>query len=268
MAEYHIELENIFTGPMDLLLYLVKKDEVDIYDIPIREVTEQYLHYVEMLEKLDTDLAGDFLVMAATLMEIKSAMLLPKTVPEEEGGEEEDPRNKLVKQLLEYKRFKDAANILETRAQEHLGKHKRPDTFIKRLQPSDEERELDLEEVSVWTLLETFDSLLKATGRYRDYSLIKDETPIDEYEVEILGRLQQEGPLTFEHIFDGRTSRLSMAGMFLALLELIRDALVWAEQSESTDIIYIRALTDEPAEQAVSNIITGAENEEIQAAEQ
>ena len=112
MADYRVDLE-IFAGPLDLLLYLVRKDEVDIYDIPISRITDQYIRYIEMLKSLDMDLAGDFLVMAATLMQIKSAMLLPKAEPEMIGEDEfSDPRAELIRQLLEYKKFKDAANLL------------------------------------------------------------------------------------------------------------------------------------------------------------
>ena len=111
MADYRVNLE-IFAGPLDLLLYLVRKEEVDIYDIPIAKITDQYLRYVEMLKSLDIDLAGDFLVMAATLMQIKSAMLLPKAEPDQLGVEDlTDPRAELIRQLLEYKRFKDAITI-------------------------------------------------------------------------------------------------------------------------------------------------------------
>ncbi|MFI4912283.1 MAG: segregation and condensation protein A [Sedimentisphaeraceae bacterium JB056] len=261
MSDYQVKLENIFSGPLDLLLYLVRKDEVDIYDISISRITQQYIKYVEMLKSFDLDLAGDFIVMAATLMEIKSAMLLPKADPDEDMEEDDgDPRSQLIRQLLEYKRFKDAASILDLKAGQQQHRYRRPETYIKRIQP-DQEPELDLEEISIWTLLETFDHLMKATGRYQDYSQIKDDTPIDIYEIEILDRLQQEGPLTFEHIFEGRTNRLVLVGLFLAMLELIRDRLIWAEQSEETKTIYLRSLTKEPAELAVQNaIITSEEN--------
>ena len=120
MADYRVNLD-IFAGPLDLLLYLVRKEEVDIYDISIAKITDQYIQYIEILKSLDIDLAGDFLVMAATLMQIKSAMLLPKVDPESGLlGEEnlDDPRAELIRQLLEYKKFKDAANLLHAAADE------------------------------------------------------------------------------------------------------------------------------------------------------
>ena len=119
MADYRVNLE-IFAGPLDLLLYLVRKEEVDIYDISIARITDQYIRYIEMLKSLDIDLAGDFLVMAATLMQIKSAMLLPQAEPELMGEDDlSDPRAELIRQLLEYKKFKDAANLLSAAADEH-----------------------------------------------------------------------------------------------------------------------------------------------------
>ena len=253
MSEYRVNLD-IFAGPLDLLLYLVRKEEVDIYDIPIAHITEQYIKYVEMLKMLDIDLAGDFLVMAATLMEIKSAMLLPRTEIELGAEDSEDPRAELVRQLLEYKRFKDAANLLGDSAQRRKERFTRPDLIIAGLK-EDDEPELDLDQVSIWTLLEAFDSIMQATGHYADYDHIQDDTPIDLYQIEILHRLQTEGPMTFEKIFEDRGNRIVLMGLFLALLELIRDCLVWAEQARQLDSVYLRALTDEPAEKAVQDAI-------------
>lgn len=255
MADYRVHLD-IFAGPLDLLLYLVRKEEVDIYDIPIARITDQYLRYVEMLKQFDIDLAGDFLVMAATLMEIKSAMLLPQAEPEAETSEEAaDPRSELIRQLLEYKRFKDAANLLDAAAERQRERFSRPTNLIQRLTP-DAEPEVDMDQVSIWDLLEAFDTVCKAVGTAAYTGHIKDDTPIDLYQIEILHRLQAEGPMTFERIFESRPNRLVMVGLFLALLELIRDKLAWAEQSESAPHqIYLRALTDEPAEQAVQRAI-------------
>ncbi|MHC4271453.1 MAG: segregation and condensation protein A [Planctomycetota bacterium] len=261
MADYRVNLE-IFAGPMDLLLYLVRKDEVDIYDIPIANITNQYLQYIEMLKSLDMDLAGDFLVMAATLMQIKSAMLLPRAEPEAmEEGDIEDPRAELIRQLLEYKKFKDAANLLSDAAEVQKERHARPDSIIESLKPQ-EEPELDIEQVSVWDLLEAFDSIIKATGGVRDISHIKDDTPIDLYQIQILGRLQDEGPMVFERLFEGRDERIVLVGLFLALLELVREGLVWAEQDESSTSIYLKALTEEAADEAVKKAVVAFKEEE------
>ena len=267
MADYRVNLD-IFAGPVDLLLYLVRKEEVDIYDIPIAKITDQYLGYVEMLKQFDIDLAGDFLVMAATLMEIKSAMLLPKAEPEAATADEAaDPRSELIRQLLEYKRFKDAANLLDAAAEQQRERYCRPTNLIDRLAP-EAEPEVDMDQVSIWDLLEAFDTVCKSIGTTVYTGHIKDDTPIDLYQIEILHRLQIEGPMTFERIFESRPNRLVMVGLFLAMLELIRDKLAWAEQSDSSpQQIYVRALTDEPAEQAVRNAILAVHELQEEAAE-
>jgi len=257
MADYRVDLD-VFAGPLDLLLYLVRKEEVDIYDIHIARITDQYIRYIEMLKSLDIDLAGDFLVMAATLMQIKSAMLLPKTDPGEVQDEDlSDPRKELIRQLLEYKKFKDAANLLNAAADEQKERFPRPDTIVQNLK-SDAEPEVDIEQVSVWDLLEAFDLVCKSIGTVGDISQIKDDTPIDLYQIEILHRLQTDGPTTFERIFESRTNRAVMVGLFLAMLELIREKLIWVEQSTGS-AIFLRALTDVPAEQAVQKAILATE---------
>jgi len=259
VTEYRVNLD-IFAGPLDLLLYLVRKEEVDIYDIPIAHITDQYVKYIEILKRLDIDLAGDFLVMAATLMEIKSAMLLPRPEPGQGGYEDiTDPREQLVRQLLEYKKFKDAANLLADSAEARKEHFTRPDSVIAELK-SDDQAEVDIDQINIWALLEAFDAIMQATGHMAEFDHIKDDTPIDLYQIEILHSLQTEGPMTLQNIFAGRTNRLVMAGLFLALLELIRLRLVWVEQPRRLGgPIYIRPLTDEPAEQAVRNAIIARE---------
>ena len=257
MTDYRVNLD-IFAGPLDLLLYLVRKEEVDIYDIPIARITDQYLRYVELIKSIDMDLAGSFIVMAATLMHIKSAMLLPKT--ETEDGESEtivDPRSELIRQLLEYKKFKDAANLLDAAADEAQSRFGRPATIIEKLQPNTEPQ-VDIEQVSVWDLLDAFDAICKATGAGFKIDHITDETPIDLYQIEILARLQTEGPLSFAQIFEGKPNRIVMVGMFLALLELIRDGLISIETLAEANSYRLTALTEEPPEQAVQKIIASS----------
>ena len=257
MADYRVNLD-IFAGPLDLLLYLVRKEEVDIYDIPIAKITNQYISYIELLKSLDIDLAGDFLVMAATLMQIKSAMLLPKVETDQfEDDDLSDPRRELIRQLLEYKKFKDAANLLNAAADEQKERFPRPGTIVEQLKP-EAEPEIDIEQVSIWDLLEAFDLVCKATGTVKDISRILDDTPIDLYQIEILHRLQTEGPMTFERIFESKSNRVVMVGLFLALLELIREKLIWADQSIGSSI-YLRPMTEEPAEQAVQQAILATE---------
>ena len=257
MADYRVNLD-IFAGPLDLLLYLVRKEEVDIYDIPIAKITNQYISYIELLKSLDIDLAGDFLVMAATLMQIKSAMLLPKAETDQfQDDDLSDPRRELIRQLLEYKKFKDAANLLNAAADEQKERFPRPGTIVEQLKP-EAEPEIDIEQVSIWDLLEAFDLVCKATGTVKDISRILDDTPIDLYQIEILHRLQTEGSMTFERIFESETDRVVMIGLFLALLELIREKLAWVEQASDSSI-YVRSLTEEPAEQAVQKAIIATE---------
>ncbi len=269
MADYRVNLD-IFAGPLDLLLYLVRKEEVDIYDIPLAKITDQYLHYIEVLQTLDVDLAGDFLVMAATLMEIKSAMLLPSADPEQcgETADLNDPRAELIRQLLEYKQFKDAANLLHAVGDRHSERFARPDSLLSKLDP-ETKANVDLEHVSVWDLLEAFDAICKATGQRVDLRSIKDDTPIDFYQIEVLHRLQTEGPVTFRRLFETRPNRLVMVGVFLALLELIRGKLVWVEQDAGTGDLYLRSLTDEPAEVAVPRVILviGQDSQQTQGGE-
>jgi segregation and condensation protein A len=261
LVDYRVNLD-IFAGPMDLLLYLVRKEEVDVYDIPIAKITQQYLKYIEILKSLDIDLAGDFLVLAATLMEIKSAMLLPRVEPEQmEAEHDRDPRAELVRQLLAYKKFKDAANLLHAAADQQGERFKRPDNIISKISQQ-QEPDVDIDQINVWDLLEAFDAVCRATGQLADIRNIKDDTPIDLYEIELLHRLQTEGPLTFQRVFSGHPNRLVMIGLFLALLELVRGDLVWVEQMEGTSDLYLRPLTDEPAEKAVNRIIFATEDEE------
>ncbi len=260
MGDYRVNLD-IFAGPLDLLLYLVRKEEVDIYDISLTKITDQYIHFIDMLKQFDIDLAGDFLVMAATLMQIKSAMLLPKADPDEVDIEElADPRAELIRQLLDYKRFKDAANLLAGAADIQKERYPRPDTVVEHLKP-DADLTIEIEQVSVWDLLDAFDSIMQATGSAIEFNHIKDETPIDLYQTEILESLQTQGPMSFERIFEPKTNRLIMVGLFLALLELIREELVMVEQPKSSGAIYLRSLTDEPAREAVQKAIEASELE-------
>jgi segregation and condensation protein A len=193
--------------------------------------------------------------MAATLMELKSAMLLPAdqvdALAEDESG---DPRTELIRQLLEYKKFKDAANMLKLSGECQEQKFPRSDNIITSLKPN-AEPEVDLDQINIWDLLSAFDTIMKATGNTIDFRHITDDTPIDLYQIEILHRLQTEGPTNFSRLFAEKKNRLVMVGMFLAILELVREKLVTAEQANHNMPIYLRSLTDVPAEHAVKNAI-------------
>jgi len=247
MPDYRVNLE-IYNGPLDLLLYLIRREEVDIYDIPIARITEQYIQYVEMLRSLDPNLAGDFLVMAATLMEIKTQMLLP-TPPAEEGAEEGleiDPRAELVRQLLEYKAFRDAADDLRKARELQALKYPRRPAGL----PDSPDAELDLEYVQIWDLFDAFSKLMEATGqRLRTHEVIYDDTPVELYATDILDRLERDGPMTFDRIFEGCASRGELIGLFLALLELVRLRKILAVQRANFGEIHVRLNPHPPSPQ-------------------
>ena len=236
---YRVQLD-VFTGPLDLLLYLIRRDELDIQDIPIACLTEQYLEYVRLLEQLDPNAAGDFLVMATTLVEIKSRALLPTPPLEPLDGEPEDPRTTLVRQLLEYKRFKDAARLLGSAADDRAKRYAR--------RPADLPKELEgveLEEVQVWDLLEAFTHVMTAIGQGPSRAVVRyDDLPIELCAAEIVAVLEQEGPTTFAELFGGEISREAIVGRFLALLELIRSCRVRAEQDRNFGKIYLFLLDE------------------------
>ncbi len=260
MSEYRVNID-VFAGPLDLLLYLVQKDEVDVYDIPIAKVTAQYVKYIELMKDLDINLAGSFLVMAATLMHIKSAMLLPKVDDELDGQNDLiDPRSELVTQLLEYKKYKDAANLLDDAAKQQQKRHRRYFSIADKIEP-DTEPKLDLDQVNVWNLLEAFDQIMQSIGDVPDISHIEDETPIDLYQIDILQRLQSAGPVTFERIFGQAKTKLVAVGMFLALLELVKDGLVSAIQDEPKSPLYLKSLTEDDPVEAVQKTIMQAKKD-------
>jgi len=253
MAEYRVNLD-IYNGPLDLLLYLIRRDEVDIYDIPIARITEQYLSYVQLLKQIDPELAGEFMVLAATLMEIKTRMLLPTPPPGEgeEEGLEVDPRAELVRQLLEYKAFKDAAGDLRSAAEMQALK------FPRRPGHDDAEGELDLEDVQVWNLLDAFSKVMASIGREaQGQEVIYDDTPVELHATDILDRLEREGPLTFRRIFEGRTLRSEIVGLFLALLELVRQRKILTSQDANYAEIHLRINPNPPAEAPVQDAQPG-----------
>jgi len=254
--EYRVELD-VYNGPLDLLLYLLKRDELDIYDIPITRILDSYMQYVEMLKDfsaksgLDINVAGDFLVMAATLMEIKSAMLLPKVKPEEarEGRSAAqdlaDPRFELVQQLLEYKRFKDTAVLLDRKQSEHQDRFARYPA--KRDTTDDEPPPVDMDEVQVWDLVSAFSKLMSEIGQRKPkvHEVNYDDTPIELHATDIEDRLKREGKLTLRQLVVGRTSKSEIIGVFLALLELIRQKKILVQQGEDLNDLEIDPAPEE-----------------------
>jgi len=232
--EYRVQLD-IYQGPLDLLLYLIRTSEVDIRDIPISQITEQYLKFMQLFEALDLNVASEFLVMAATLLEIKSRMLLPA----EEREEEADPREELVLQLLEYKKFKDAAGLLAEKAR--LQEERFSRFPVEKPPPRLDEGEY-LADVEMWDLFSAFSRLMRETYAHLPEITVTDEVPLSQYMDELLGRLSQAEGLTFEELFAPGTERQEMALMFVALLELIRQGKLRVEQEGDFGPIRIFAL--------------------------
>jgi segregation and condensation protein A len=238
--DYKVQLE-VFEGPLDLLLYLIKRDEVDIYNIPIERVTKQYMEYLSLMKLLDLNIAGEFIVMAATLMMIKSRMLLPVDERPETEEEEEDPRWELVRQLVEYKKFKEAATHLQQR--EYLQEN----VFARGLEPvvqADPEAGLNLGDVSIFDLITAFNDALKKV-KVEEFGEIYDErfTVVDKIEV-VLGSVRSQGKVTFSSLFEKAASRNEIVCTFLAVLELIRLRQLVAHQDADFGEITIGAAAE------------------------
>ncbi|OGL41842.1 MAG: hypothetical protein A3C43_10075 [Candidatus Schekmanbacteria bacterium RIFCSPHIGHO2_02_FULL_38_11] len=229
-SSYKIELP-FYEGPMDLLLHLIKKNEIDIYDIPIALVTEQYLEYIEMLKVLNLDTIGDFLVMAATLMHIKSKMLLPPDP--EEDAEEADPREELVKRLIEYRKFRDAAEKLSGREQYYSELYDR-DASIEGLK-----KEEILLEVSVFDLISAFRSIIVRVKDKEFHEVTIEKLNINDKISDIMEKLNSNKSLTLQQFFENMGSRYEMVITFLALLELIKLRLVKVVQKNPFSTIEI-----------------------------
>jgi segregation and condensation protein A len=246
MSEYRVNLE-IYNGPLDLLLYLIRREEVDIYDIPIAHITKQYLEYVEILQQVDPNLAGDFLVMAATLIEVKTRMLLP-AAPADEGEddlEDLDPRAQLVRQLLQYKAFKDAAGDLAEIGQQQEKRHPRAPVHP----DFESDRAKDLADVQIWDLFDAFSRLLQEVGQTpATHDVIYDDTPIAIHAENILETVRAQGSLRFTSLFRGARSRSEIIGLFLALLELTRRKRILCRQNLNFADIQIDLNPDPPEE--------------------
>ena len=215
---YKVKLE-VFEGPLDLLLYLINKEEIDIYDIPIAKITDQYLEYLELMKLMDLNIAGEFLVMAATLMHIKSKMLLPPDETEEEKPEE-DPRAELVRRLLEYRKFKEAA--AELSQMESHQKH-----FFARVgsgpaSPEEQLSEGGFFEANLFDLITAFTKVLKDIPKDAFYRVIKDEFTVSEKIHDILHMLVENTKMCFTDLFKTAKNKSEIITIFLALLELIK----------------------------------------------
>src|SRR5262245_58936083 len=216
---YSVKLET-FEGPLDLLIHLIKKNEVNIYDIPIALITRQYLDYVEVMQELNLDTVGEFLVMAATLIHIKSKMLLPRPDPTQDEPEE-DPRDALVRRLLEHQKFKAAAELLHERAVLRGAQWIRPDGRIAEIAGDDYAYEPELE-VDLFSLLAAFRGVLERAKQRPKMLLPPEEVPVETRIEQLLAILSTHEACGFEELFEDDLSRGGMIVTFLALLEMIR----------------------------------------------
>jgi segregation and condensation protein A len=230
-----VQLE-IFEGPLDLLLHLIKKNQVSITDIPIAAITEQYLATLELMQSLNLDVAGEFLVMAATLIHIKSRMLLPAGDDEADEDEGVDPRDELVRRLLEYQRFKEAADQLERR--EILSR----DVFVRTGVPTEESPPAAFRELSVFELLAALGRVLERLPSDDDvHEVTLEKITIREKMTLLLDTLRSSGKVLFESLFSEVKSRMEVVVTFLAMLELVKGRAVRIFQEEATGPIIIEA---------------------------
>jgi len=242
---YKIKLE-VFEGPLDLLLYLIKKDEVNIYDIPIAQITDQYLEYLDMMKLLDLDVVGDFLVMAATLMQIKSKMLLPPD-PSEQAQEEEDPRDELVRRLLEYKKFKEAADDLRTKEMVRQDFFRRTPDEEKIKEMKEEATEVYFE-ANLFDLISAFANALKNVPKDVFYEVIKEEFTVEQKIHDILHLFLHRPKVLLTELFAKARSKDEIIVTFMAILELIRlREVVAMQRGIFSDIEVVRNTDNIPA---------------------
>ncbi len=228
---YEVKVEKVFEGPMDLLIYLIKKNEVDIYDIPIAMITAQYLAYLEWMKAMNIDVAGDFILMAATLAHIKSRTLLP--VHGSEGEDDEDPRMEIARPLLEYLRMKSLAEQLNERP--ILGE----DTFVRT--PGKEELTIDKEDqliaASLYDLIMAFQAVLEKMGEDHRVDFSEERFSIKDKISEILDILEQKGSVTFQELFSAASVKEELIVTFLSILEMAKLSLIRITQQVHTGII-------------------------------
>ncbi len=235
-----------FEGPLDLLLYLIRRQNIDVLDIPIAEITKQYVQYIELMKEMQLELAGEYLLMAAMLAEIKSRMLLPR--PEAEPEEEADPRAELVRRLQEYERFKKAAEDLSD-----LPRLER-DVFIAQAEAVEKTVVTKLPDVTMKDLLMAFHDVLRRAEMFSNLQLRREPLSVRQRMSEILLRIKPNGFTGFSDLFDAEEGRMGVAVTFIAILELLRESVIDIVQSEPFAPIHVRAsakvhlVTDDPAD--------------------
>ncbi|MBI5363519.1 MAG: segregation/condensation protein A [Planctomycetes bacterium] len=228
IAHYTVRLERVFQGPMDLLLHLVREQEVEIKDIEIAKILAGYLEYLKALRDLDIELAGEFLVMAATLMSIKSRSLLPRESVD--LAQEIDPRDELIQRLIEYRRFKEASDRLGERYELRAQQHERGATGF---DVDEKEPELELGELTAWDLLAAFSKLMRETFADRPHRVQVEHRPLRYYVKDMAHRMRSKQRMSLRELFlevEGGPSRESFIGTFCAMLELVKLGIVGIEQ--------------------------------------
>ncbi len=222
-----------FTGPLDLLLYLIRKQNLDILDIPIAEITRQYVGYIDLMQEMRFELAAEYLLMAAMLAEIKSRMLLPR--PTEEEGTEEDPRAELVRRLQEYERYRQAAESIDrlprVGREVHLVVIEGGHTKVTRPPPN----------VSLFELLDAFREVLKRAELYKHHHILREPLSVRERMTQILGKINAENFVSFDGLFDLTEGRMGLVVTFLAVLELLKESLLVIVQQEPFAPIHVKA---------------------------
>lgn len=231
---YRVELDSYY-GPMDLLLYLIQKDELDIYDIPIAHITAQFLKYIEVMEALSLDNAGEFIVMAATLMRIKSRLLLPLQ-PAEEELEEEDPRAELVRRLLEYKRFKEMAASFQKLEADRARLH------VRQVRPRglDEDRDEPELRLGLFDLLNALAGVFDRVSKEAVHSVTREVFTVEQKTRLIRLRLREAGTVRFDELFDDDAIKMEVVVTFVAVLELAKHQEIRLMQSEANGMIWVK----------------------------
>jgi segregation and condensation protein A len=226
-----------FEGPLDLLLYLIRKQNIDILEVDVSEITQQYVGYVEMMQNMQFELAADYLVMAAMLAEIKSRMLLPRS-SEEDDEDEEDPRALLIRRLQEYERFKQAAEDIDELPRMHR------DVHVSRVQAPDRNLTRPDPDVDMKELLLALSDVLRRADLYESHQVQKEKLSTRERMSQVLDKLKNKQFVPFVSLFQAQEGRLGVVVTFLAVMELIKEKLVEIVQSEAYGPIHVKAKVD------------------------
>ncbi|PKR78894.1 segregation/condensation protein A [Halalkalibacillus sediminis] len=242
-AVYNVKLDS-FEGPLDLLLHLVNQYEIDIYDIPLKKITDQYMSYIHAMQDLHLDIASEYLVMAATLLAIKSQMLLPKQELEVEDEYEEDPRDELIERLIEYKKYKEASTLLHQLEAEGHQVHMRPPADLSSIEPTVQVEKSD--ECSVVDLTNAFQKVLRRRKLMEpiETTIQRQEISIDDRMDEIVRKLElADQAIEFEHLMEA-AERFQIVASFLAVLELMKSMRITCKQDKNFENIYIALVED------------------------